>query len=281
MRKDLPVDFISSVESEFSLLQSLFKQRFPVAEPCWLESDPSALGARFLVSRLVAGSTDVSRWISDRAAARGFARQLAELMGRLHALSLPALGFSPSLARQSAGDCMRLEIDRWHATFLSSRLEAYPLVELTLEWLKQHIPPTLYARPGALVHGDIGFHNMMIDNGHLTALLDWEFAHPGDPLEDLVYTKPFVESVMDWTTFKQWYRDLGGPACSEEEEMFYAVWSKTRNQISAIRATRLFMGSQPNNLKFAAAGFVLARYFEPEAARMVLSALGNSSNSRR
>jgi L-asparaginase/Glu-tRNA(Gln) amidotransferase subunit D len=86
---------------------------------------------------------------------------------------------------------------------------------------------------------------------------------------------------MDWTTFKQWYLDLGGPACSEEEEMFYGVWSKTRNQISAIRATRLFMGSQPNNLKFAAAGFVLARYFEPEAARMVLSTLKNSSNSRR
>jgi aminoglycoside phosphotransferase (APT) family kinase protein len=44
--------------------------------------------------------------------------------------------------------------------------------------------------PGALlVHGDYGPNNVLLDPGanEVTAVLDWEWAHAGDPLEDLAW----------------------------------------------------------------------------------------------
>ena len=42
---------------------------------------------------------------------------------------------------------------------------------------------------GVLVHGDYGPNNVLLDPATLaiTAVLDWEWAHPGDPVEDLAW----------------------------------------------------------------------------------------------
>ena len=50
--------------------------------------------------------------------------------------------------------------------------------------------PAAPARPGTvLVHGDYGPNNTLLDPaaGQVTALLDWEWAHAGDPIEDLAW----------------------------------------------------------------------------------------------
>ena len=61
--------------------------------------------------------------------------------------------------------------------------EARPAFELALRWLADHRPP---ARPPAVVHGDFRVGNLLVDPASgLTAVLDWELAHLGDPLEDL------------------------------------------------------------------------------------------------
>lgn len=275
MRKDLPVDYISSVAYEFPLLQHLHKAGFAVAEPYWLEDDPRPFGGRFMLSRRVGGSTDFSRWAGDKQAVEDFARQLAKTMADLHAIKLQDLGYADDIANQSAGDLTLKEIDRWHDVLVTMRREreVYPIDEMAVAWLKANVPSTLFARRGCLAHGDIGFHNMMIDNGRVSALLDWEFSHPGDPIEDLVYTKPFIEKVMDWETFKGYYREYGGASCTAEEEFFYIVWSKTRNPISSVMGATLFAEAMPDNLKFAAACYILARYLSVEAGHMIVDRL--------
>jgi tRNA A-37 threonylcarbamoyl transferase component Bud32 len=46
-----------------------------------------------------------------------------------------------------------------------------------------------------LVHGDFGPQNMLLDaSGHLAALVDWEFAHLGDPIEDLAWAEWIVRT---------------------------------------------------------------------------------------
>jgi prepilin-type processing-associated H-X9-DG protein len=59
------------------------------------------------------------------------------------------------------------------------------LIDLAFAWLDKH-PPTPPDAP-LLVHGDAGPGNFLFADGHLTALLDWELAHPGDPTEDLAW----------------------------------------------------------------------------------------------
>lgn len=276
IRKDLPVDYTSNVDFEFPLLQHVFKAGFPVAEPLWLESDPRTFGGRFMVSRRVSGSTDISRWAGDPKAVDKFARQLAKTMVDLHSLKLEQLGYSAEVAARNAGQATLDEIERWYRVLVDNRAEreAYPIEEMAVAWLKANIPQTLYSRPACLAHGDIGFHNMMIDDGKVTALLDWEFAHIGDPIEDLLYTKPFIEKVMDWEIFKRYYREYGGASCTPEEEFFYIVWSKTRNPISSVLGATVFAKSMPDNIKFASASYVLARYLGLEAGHMIVDKLG-------
>jgi tRNA A-37 threonylcarbamoyl transferase component Bud32 len=47
-----------------------------------------------------------------------------------------------------------------------------------------------------LVHGDYGPQNMLFDPGTfaVTAILDWEWAHPGDPIEDLAWAEWIVRT---------------------------------------------------------------------------------------
>jgi aminoglycoside phosphotransferase (APT) family kinase protein len=61
--------------------------------------------------------------------------------------------------------------------------EPRPVFELTLRWLGDHLPAE--APDLALVHGDFRNGNLMIGPDGLRAVLDWELAHLGDPMEDL------------------------------------------------------------------------------------------------
>ena len=273
IRKDLPVEFNSSVAYEFPLLQKLHQVGFIVAEPVWLEDDPVPFGGRFMVSRRIGGSTDFSRWAGDKAAVDNFARQLAKTMADLHSMDLGELGYAPELTSKSAGELTRIEIDRWRKVFEASRGEVQPLIELSFAWLEANIPAGAFSRRASLIHGDIGFHNMMIDDGKVSALLDWEFSHLGDPMEELIYTKPFIEKVMDWETFKSYYREYGGTTCTAEEEFFYTVWSKTRSPADCALSQEIFEDVLSNDLKYAVSGIILGRYLELEAAQMIVASL--------
>ena len=57
-----------------------------------------------------------------------------------------------------------------------------PVFELALVWLKDNLPVEVSPR---LVHGDFRLGNLLVDGAGLVAVLDWELAHLGDPVEDL------------------------------------------------------------------------------------------------
>lgn len=60
-----------------------------------------------------------------------------------------------------------------------------PVIALAIKWCQDHLPSS--ADPLVLVHGDYRMGNLLVDNGRLTAVLDWELAHRGDMHEDLAY----------------------------------------------------------------------------------------------
>jgi aminoglycoside phosphotransferase (APT) family kinase protein len=43
-----------------------------------------------------------------------------------------------------------------------------------------------------VVHGDFGPQNVLFEGDHISALLDWEFAHVGQPVEDLAWAEWIV-----------------------------------------------------------------------------------------
>lgn len=71
-----------------------------------------------------------------------------------------------------------------------------PLIVLLLGWLRGHVPA--WDGPATIVHGDAGPANFLHRDGRVTALLDWELTHLGDPMEDFAWIsirslfQPFV-----------------------------------------------------------------------------------------
>jgi aminoglycoside phosphotransferase (APT) family kinase protein len=60
--------------------------------------------------------------------------------------------------------------------------EPHPAFELGFRWLERNRPS---ARPATVVHGDFRNGNLIVGPDRLRAVLDWELAHLGDPVEDL------------------------------------------------------------------------------------------------
>ncbi|MBM3644900.1 MAG: phosphotransferase family protein [Alphaproteobacteria bacterium] len=103
------------------------------------------------------------------------AGQLGAILARLHGVDVTTL---PPLPRREAAD---------HIAGLRGSLDLLgapqPVFELALTWLDRRKPAPL-ARP-VLVHGDYRTGNYLADANGVTAILDWELAHLGDPMEDL------------------------------------------------------------------------------------------------
>jgi aminoglycoside phosphotransferase (APT) family kinase protein len=134
-----------------------------------------ALPQSYLLMERVRGETLPRRLLRDdefAAVRQRLLPELASVLARLHAVPLDELaGVEP------AGDAL-------------ARLQAVyggdgpppPGLALGLRWLAENRPEP---GPHALVHGDFRLGNLMVGSGGLTAVLDWELVHTGDPLEDL------------------------------------------------------------------------------------------------
>lgn len=96
-----------------------------------------------------------------------------------------AEAFTTFSAKPRPGDCWSRELDKWQAVLEEDSLGPEPIVSAALRWLRDAPPPP--PEQLAAVHGDYRSGNFLQHRGQLTAVLDWEMAHIGDPLEDLAW----------------------------------------------------------------------------------------------
>ena len=61
-----------------------------------------------------------------------------------------------------------------------------------LQQLPPRTVPELAGTGEVIVHGDFGPQNVLIDGHRIAAVLDWEFAHIGRPIEDLAWAEWIV-----------------------------------------------------------------------------------------
>ncbi|MGE0230518.1 MAG: phosphotransferase family protein [Flavobacteriaceae bacterium] len=149
------------------------------------------------------------RYIEDAGEKAAIAEEFIAEVARLHHLDLEQLRLSETRPGMTIRQYVERELDIWRAMYEESgRRDA--LIDFALLWLKQNMPD-----PGekpVLVHGDAGPGNFLFDEGHLTALIDWELAHPGDPMEDLAWfsMRCVMEPVPDFAACLRLYEEKAG-----------------------------------------------------------------------
>jgi len=160
------------------------------------------LGTGFIMQR-VEGETIARKILRDETFAKArphLARQLGKVAAGIHGLPLAKL---PKLRRMTAEKEIA-ELERDYRSFDWPR----PVFELALRWLRDRDPGP--SEEMTLVHGDFRHGNLIIGPDGLRAVLDWELAHLGDPMEDLGWV-----CVNSWR-FGEIDKPVGGFGSREE-----------------------------------------------------------------
>ena len=168
--------------AEFRCIEAAHKAGVTVAAPIAVMSDPGLIGAPFAIQAFVAGNAQGRRLIRDPGLAEygdGLARTLGGELARIHSIR-PTNGVLPFLPVPIANPSRRVVAEL--RAGLDKASEPRPALEYILAWLDRNAPEP---RALTLVHGDFRTGNYMVDQRRLTAILDWEFCHWGDPREDI------------------------------------------------------------------------------------------------
>ena len=140
-------------------------------------------GRALLLERAV-GDESIGAAGEDQRAAVG--RSYLVWLARLHELDPGALDL-PGFALPADGrDHALADLDLWTAIHDDRAARwSSDATRFALAWLRANAPVVPSAT--SLCHGDAGPGNFLFAGDEVTALLDWEFAHVGDPHDDLAW----------------------------------------------------------------------------------------------
>ena len=167
----------AGMAAEAALLRAAAAGGVPVPGVVGSLAPADGLGEGYLMQR-IEGESSARTILRDARfadARRTLAADCGALMARIH--RLPPQGV-PDLRLGWAAE----ERERWAAAHRANGTQR-PVFELALRWLAEN-EPSPCGEP-ALVHGDFRNGNLMVGPEGVRAVLDWELAHRGDPMEDL------------------------------------------------------------------------------------------------
>lgn len=162
-----------AIATEAALLRVAGEHDVPVARVV-ASDDGNVLGSAGMVVERLPGETIARKLLRDDEWAVARERLGAQVGGALAAIHAIPVDAVPDL--QPAD-----QVAQYRAV-LDGLGEPHPAFELAFRWLEANRPvPT----EPCVVHGDLRLGNLLVDHDGLQAVLDWELAHVGDPLEDL------------------------------------------------------------------------------------------------
>ena len=164
----------------------------PVPEPIVLETSQATLSGKLerpfsIMSFVAQGRASPAGLDTPEMKSRllPLGQQKWSLLGKLAATSPETLGVDRFMHWPTHPAAH--ELAYWRDVINQDAMHPQPIAQAALRWLAHNLP-----NPSArmtLVHGDYRTGNFMYTaEGHISAVLDWEMAHIGDPLEDLAWS---------------------------------------------------------------------------------------------
>lgn len=251
---------------EHRALKTLEDSDVPAPRAFWWSDDVSILGAPFCVSEKVAGIAPVP-WGSSDAFAPDWRASIGEqfiaALAAIHRVDWRAReGFSNE-TQVNENNAAQLQIDYWESARQRWALRAYPLLQHAMLWLRRNAP---VAPRVSLVHGDYRLGNFLEQDGKITAILDWELVHLGDPHEDLgwAFLPQFAMSpgmvcgLVEQQDFIDRYQTLAGFEVNLQSLHFYRVLALVKLALTHIAAVRCFEDGRFDDMRMPAMGTQIA-----------------------
>jgi aminoglycoside phosphotransferase (APT) family kinase protein len=270
-----------SAMPEFESLTALEQSSVPAPRVYFASDDPSILGAPFFLSQKVEGDTPLP-WGTQSQQLEGERRQrLAEdfigALAELHRFDWRATALQRWGGGITSENAALRQIDEWDQRFRRWALRPHPMAHRALAWLRARAPK---AERLSLVHGDYRLGNFLERDGRITAILDWELVHLGDPVEDLGWAflpqyrggTGLVCGLASEEEFLRRYEGLSGLKVAPETLKFYIVFSLLKLAFTHMAAARCFEDGQFNDMRMPAMATQIAPVF-----RQIAKILGSSA----
>lgn len=241
---------------QYRVMERVHADGFPVPRPVFAYDETDGMGAGF-VTEFVGGETLPKRIIESAEFADvrpRLARQLGELLARLHALPVEDFSFLESRADSiDVLDAQRARIDAYG--------RPRPALELALRWLERERPD---AGPRALLHGDFRVGNLLVGPEGVNAVLDWECSHLGSVVEDIGWLglrswrfgRPDlpVGGVAQWRPFLEAYEGAGGRRIEPDRIRWWSLFGFVRWAVLNLMQGYGHTSGTRRGLVFAACG---------------------------
>lgn len=246
-----------SVLPQVYALQSLTGMRVPVPGLVSFDQEGAELGCPFFVCEHVEGEVPVP-WAASKLGEehrRDIASQFIAILGELHKLDWRATQLGSLHGGSGERDEVRA-IASWRASLARTTARYYPLLDWGGRWLLENCP--LPPRR-TIVHGDYRIGNFLERDKRITAILDWELVHLGDPHEDLAWAlmptfnakSKKLYGVVDREEVIDRYQSASGVPISSKSLAFYEAFALYQAAAIQMRAVRAFEVDRFNDMRMA------------------------------
>lgn len=206
-----------SLEREARTLQALAGSGLPVPEVVGINDREHC----FLMQRMP-GESDFRRIAASPewdAVSRGYVEQL----WRLHSLDPGELPLPDHPLPRLDRDHALFEVAAWSAIYDRQVSVREPLADFGFAWLRHHAPTRV--QKTVLVHGDAGPANFLFEDGRVTALIDWELSHVGDPMEDVagICVRGTWTPFGNLATYLREYERCSGLEIQRDSVLYYML----------------------------------------------------------
>jgi aminoglycoside phosphotransferase (APT) family kinase protein len=237
---------------EATMLRAAARADVPVPTLLSASGEPGELGAGYLISRFVDGETIARKILRDdefSAARQRLAADCGRALAAIHSIPTDAV---PGLERTDQVAHYRQVLDDFG--------DPHPTFEHAFGWLEANRPPT---SGDAVVHGDFRLGNLMVGPGGLEAVIDWELAHIGDPMEDLGWlcTRAWrfgsdlpVAGVGPYDQLFDAYAEASGRPVDREVARWWEVLGTLKWGIMCIMQARAHLEGLSRSMELAAIG---------------------------
>jgi aminoglycoside phosphotransferase (APT) family kinase protein len=238
------------LEQEFEVLRAAHEAGVKVPEPIAYLGEIE--GREAFVMERIGGETIGRRIVRNPPSGLGV--QLAEELAKIHAIPPERVPFL------EPGD----QVARFYEE-LDSVGEPHPAIELGLHWVKERLPSP---REPVVVHGDWRIGNIAVDENGIVAVLDWEFAHLADPVEDLAW--PLVRAwrfgaddrrlggVGEVEPYLERYAELTGLEVTPEELLVWEVFGNVKWATGCLTQSRRHFNGLERSVELAVLGRLAA-----------------------
>jgi aminoglycoside phosphotransferase (APT) family kinase protein len=253
---------------EWLAMNSLKGTTVPVPKAYWAGDDHHHFGAPFLFSEKISGAAVVP-WVPkdtpplDEGYRKSLGAQFTDALAALHRVEWQQTPIAELGESINVHNAALQNVSTWEKRIQRWAMRPYPAVECALRWLKSHCPISPRV---SIIHGDYRTGNFLELGGQITAILDWELVHLGDPHEDIGWLSlpmymggsPYFCRLLEPEWFYERYSRQAGFEISMSSMQYYRAFSLLKLTATHMAAARCFEEGRFNDLRMPAMGSQIA-----------------------